>query len=595
MITGKMVGTVVFVALVALSVQAQVVPVGELSWVNADLVSPIPPQLGGISTSFEYTNSGDRELGLPAVTDRTGRYVAFVSSWVLDPNDNNGVSDIYVKDRLTGTYTLVSKSLSGNGGYGTSRQPTMSLDGRFICFLSEAPDLVSSDTNGIEDAFVRDMQLGVTHRVSVSSVGSQVIGYPVLRAVISGDGNRVAMVTQGFGLSTVDSAYATDVFRHDLTTRVTELVSISTLGVPGNDHSGALDQFARDPIGISADGNVIAFGSTARNLIPNSGTANSMMLVRDCAQGTIELASVTAQGVAATGGHNFAGLSPDGMFVYWHAAGSNLLGPPVPSYGPGSVVFNRASGVVERTAVGYVSPVLFIRGISFSEDSRHLLFTGGGFFFPEFTPTLYPPLGGPVYAYTMDRLTSRIRCVTVNSVGAAPTDGNALGIACALSGNGRYAFFTSDSHELFPGVPLSPLPQGGRSDWQLYCMDLGRSVDLGEGSRGFSSWPEAGMTGSLEGNSAGLLTLRRSASNSPSWFGYGLANGTLTTPVGNVMGWPLTEVLTTATNGAGTIVMPYVWPSGLPAGTTVVGQWAVTDATSPTGYYLSNALGASAP
>ena len=54
-----------------------------------------------------------------------------------------------------------------------SGTPAISADGRFVAFYSEATNLVPGDTNGASDVFVRDRQTGTTRRVSVSSGGAQ--------------------------------------------------------------------------------------------------------------------------------------------------------------------------------------------------------------------------------------------------------------------------------------------------------------------------------------------------------------------------------------------------------------------------------------
>src|SRR4029079_1646625 len=97
-----------------------------------------------------------------------GHLVAFWSSASnLVPNDTNGVNDVFVRDRLTNTTTRVSIDSSGVEGNGPSTDPAFSADGRYVAFQSAATNLVPNDTNGKIDVFVRDLQLGVTLRVSL--------------------------------------------------------------------------------------------------------------------------------------------------------------------------------------------------------------------------------------------------------------------------------------------------------------------------------------------------------------------------------------------------------------------------------------------
>ncbi len=103
----------------------------------------------------------------PAISG-DGRYVAFESSASnLVSGDTNGVEDIFVRDCQTGTTTRVSLDSSGGEANGGSVRPAISDDGRYVAFYSEASNLVSGDLNGIGDMFVRDRQAGTTTRVSV--------------------------------------------------------------------------------------------------------------------------------------------------------------------------------------------------------------------------------------------------------------------------------------------------------------------------------------------------------------------------------------------------------------------------------------------
>ena len=133
-----------------------------------------------------------------------GRYVAFVSEATdLVGGDTNGVADVFVIDRdfdEDGTYdevnghiaTRVSVDSAEGLADGASDRPRISADGRFVAFRSVATDLVSGDTNGWTDTFVRDLELGTTERVSLGNDGLQ--GVPLV-------GDTVA---EGFAVSISD-------------------------------------------------------------------------------------------------------------------------------------------------------------------------------------------------------------------------------------------------------------------------------------------------------------------------------------------------------------------------------------------------------
>ena len=123
-----------------------------------------------------------------------GRYVAFASQASnLVTGDTNGTSDVFVRDRQTGATTRVSVDSSGTQGNNGSAEPSLSADGRYVAFTSQADNLVTGDTNGKADVFVHDRQTAQTTRVSVDSAGNQ-LDFDSDSPSISGDGRFVAFL-----------------------------------------------------------------------------------------------------------------------------------------------------------------------------------------------------------------------------------------------------------------------------------------------------------------------------------------------------------------------------------------------------------------
>ena len=111
---------------------------------------------------------------LQSVVSSDGRYVAFASdSANLVSGDTNASRDVFLRDRTLGTTIRASVSSTGGQGSGASRAPSISADGRYIAFDSSAPDLVAGDTNGVSDIFVYDRVAAATVRVSVSTGGTE--------------------------------------------------------------------------------------------------------------------------------------------------------------------------------------------------------------------------------------------------------------------------------------------------------------------------------------------------------------------------------------------------------------------------------------
>src|SRR5260370_1067500 len=94
-----------------------------------------------------------------------GRYVAFRSDASnLVPGDTNGTEDVVVRSLQAGAIASVSTNAGGDQGNSFSSNPSISADGRYVAFISGAFNLVPGDTNGTQDVFVRDLQTGAITR-----------------------------------------------------------------------------------------------------------------------------------------------------------------------------------------------------------------------------------------------------------------------------------------------------------------------------------------------------------------------------------------------------------------------------------------------
>jgi len=159
---------------------------------------------------------GNAQSSAPSLS-ANGRFVAFWSiASNLDPSDTNTSPDVFVHDLQSGTMERVSLSSAGAQANAGSLGPAISGDGRFVCFLSYASNLVPNDTNGFEDIFVRDRFQAITERVSVDSGGVQSTdnSWVDMRS-ISADGRFVAFYSDATNLVQSDSNNTRDVFLRD--------------------------------------------------------------------------------------------------------------------------------------------------------------------------------------------------------------------------------------------------------------------------------------------------------------------------------------------------------------------------------------------
>jgi Tol biopolymer transport system component len=178
-----------------------------------------------VSIASDGTQANSDSCFLSVSAD--GRYVAFYSlATNLVVGDTNDVPDIFVHDRQTGETTRVSVASDGTQASGSSFLPSISADGRTVAFESGATNLVPGDTNGVTDVFVHDRQTGETARVSVGSDGTQAnqVSYD---PSVSADGRYVAFYSEASNLVPGDTNNEWDVFRHDRETGQTTRVSVA--------------------------------------------------------------------------------------------------------------------------------------------------------------------------------------------------------------------------------------------------------------------------------------------------------------------------------------------------------------------------------
>ncbi|MEQ1949865.1 hypothetical protein [Mesorhizobium sp. CN2-181] len=185
-----------------------------------------------------------------------GNRVSFVSTASnLTANDSNGaVTDIFVRDIAAGTTTLVSVSTAGGSGDGQSSGSSISGNGRYVVFQSDATNLVAGDTNGATDIFVRDLQTNTTTRVSTASDGSQSDELSG-QAVISTDGRYVVFFSLASILVQGDTNGLRDIFLKDMVTGTVTRLSVGADGSELNDLSNTPS--------ISADGRYVTFQTQA--------------------------------------------------------------------------------------------------------------------------------------------------------------------------------------------------------------------------------------------------------------------------------------------------------------------------------------------
>ena len=270
------------------------------------------PEIAGESNGNSWPRS------ISADNDRVVFYSAASN---LVPGDTNGVTDVFVRELSTGRTIRVSVASDGaqaNGGCGAG---LISADGRYVAFESDATNLVPGDTNALSDVFVHDMITGKTTRVNVACDGTQANKVSHLGS-ISADGRFVAFYSDATNLvPNLPRKGFSNVFVRDCWRGTTTLVSVAADGTtPGNNWSryprlnadGSLVVFQ------SLASNLVASDATADSCD---------IYLRDLTTGQTSIVSVASDGTQATGTWTTDGtISPDGRYVGFTSNAGNLPG-----------------------------------------------------------------------------------------------------------------------------------------------------------------------------------------------------------------------------------------------------------------------------
>jgi Tol biopolymer transport system component len=356
----------------------------------------------GDTTRVSVDSSGaqaDDGSNKPAISD-DGRFVAFQSSATnLVSGDTNNFDDIFVHDRQTGATTRVSVDSSGTEGNGGSGAPSISADGRYVAFYSDASNLVSGDTNDCGDTFVHDRQAGTTTRVSVDSNGVEQNAppsddYGVVS--ISGDGRFVAFYSDATNLVSGDTNNESDIFVHDLQTGQTTRASLASDGAQANGGSSYPT--------LSTDGRTIAFQSYATNLVAGDTNGQGDVFVRDLQTGTTTRVSINSSGVEANGWSNSPSISGDGRYVLFLSRSSNL-DPRAFDFGIYELAYvhDRQNGLTSVVSVYSSGDVLGVGSIdmpNISRDGRHVAYEFREHGSPEQNTNVYDLLTGDTVPVT---------------------------------------------------------------------------------------------------------------------------------------------------------------------------------------------------
>jgi len=349
-----------------------------------ELISIAHPALGATSP-----NSFSQLPAFPASTD--GRHIVFVSDADnLVPGDTNGFRDVFLRDLAGSAVFLVSATPDGVSGNGLSSEPALSGDGRYVAFTSSSTNLVAGDANAATDVFVRDLQAGTTVLASLKSDGSGPGNKASYSTTLSADGRWLLFRSQATDLASGSfTANAENLFLRDLQTGTNRALTAAGVTAAAMTRDGRFSAFAGiipglsvpylyvwdanlnarvftntasgiNNVAISGDGNLLAYQTTTELRVANRAanttwlvstlTSSSLSSPRFSADGRwltysryvspwrqtflYEISSRTELLVSHAPNSNTAGsggnsdspdLSPDGRFVSFRTLATNLV------------------------------------------------------------------------------------------------------------------------------------------------------------------------------------------------------------------------------------------------------------------------------
>jgi len=373
----------------------------------------------------------------------------------LVPNDRNGDYDVFVRDWAGDSTELISAHHPGlpsrtPNGPGFFTPASVSTDGRWVAFASDANNLVANDTNRCRDIFIRDLATGSLTLVSVSTngvCGSRASSEPA----ISPEGRYVAFTSSANDLVPRDVNNAPDVFLRDLQNGTTTLVSMNRLG------TGPGDKASYSPA-VGAGGRYVLFRSQASTLVSASLSSGENLLLRDMLNQTNRALTTAGAGPAA--------MTADGRFVVY--ATSNA--PPSLSVWDTQravrVFSNRLAGITrvfsvaiatDGRRIAYSTPsglysvqlpdgVTTVLDTNDSPACNALRFDGTGRFITYTRASAASPKD-QVYLYDLEASLKTLVSTSYAIAGPA----NDRSDSPALSADGRFLAFRSLASDIVPG------------------------------------------------------------------------------------------------------------------------------------------------
>jgi Tol biopolymer transport system component len=405
------------------------------------LVSSTPAVAAGETTSRVSVTNAERQSNRDSyqgTISTGGRYIAFSSSASnLVAGDTNGRQDVFVRDRLAGTTRRVSVSSAQAEASSDSTQPSISGNGRYVAFSSDASNLVPGDLSGQADIFVRDLHAGTTRRISLGLGGAEAAGSSY-SPEISADGKYVAFASTADNLVLGTTNGYIDVFLCELATGTIWQASAGPIATSDdNSYSPA----------ISANGRYVTYASRTTNLVAGDTNGLADLFSFDRVTGAIQRLSLGAGGAQANGESGLSGsaMSADGRYVSFSSDASNLVSGD--TNGVSDIfVRDRVAGVTRRVSVNSAeqqgnADSGFVYRVGISANGRFIIFNSIA------SNLVAADTNGLFDIFIRDQVAGTTWRVSVTTSGQ---QGNSSSTDPEISADGRHMTYTSNSANLVP-------------------------------------------------------------------------------------------------------------------------------------------------
>lgn len=388
----------------------------------------------GVNEGLSVSTSGGSPNGVASATSvsQDGRFAAFVSNAtnLVSSPSTSGSNQIYVRDRHTNTTELVSISITGTEANSWSSTPRISADGKFVVFHSAATNLVSVSTGGNNQVYVRNLDTNVTSLASATSTGAAA-NNSSLYGDVTADGSSVVFQSTASNLVAGVYPSVTQVFMKDMISGDVSLLSKSSSGVMGNGNSGDSR--------ISCEGRYAVFLSQSSNL-PGQSNAIAGVYAVDILKNS--LTNITPNVPVGT---SFGGvtISCNGNYIGFNTDANNIVASDTNGQ-VDSFIYDRINGSFDLLSASSTAALgNGSSGIpSISNDGRFAAFESSA------TNLIVSDTNGYSDVFLKDRLTGAIQLVTKDASGAQANHNSYIS---SVSSNAQYVVYGSQATNLVSG------------------------------------------------------------------------------------------------------------------------------------------------